>query len=352
MNSKGNKLAMNRRDFLRAGGVATLAASMGLPALAARAQDGDFGPSRSVFWVPQATGSWNIPIRAGHRDFCRMVGWEYQHTGDPVYSVENHVAQVNNAIAAGANVIITELENPGLTPAFQAAMDAGIVMVCIDQGVRAELDSLGLGLIGADGFNEGWNNGWQGAYWANQFGRTDGVFVFGNGNPGAALIDARQAGSEQGIMDFNAENGTTFTFEAFADSSFDADASQAIQKYGAQIDSKGDTLAGLITGGNVVPLVRAMQERDFEPGQLAAGSVDMPPAHQQLLEEGWIQWGTDQQQYLMGLFSAAAAFGVFDGYPYPDITTGEAPLLLEDLPRIQGQTEIWLAKAEAYGDTQ
>jgi ABC-type sugar transport system substrate-binding protein len=80
---------------------------MGLPSLVARAQDGDFGPSRSVFWVPQATGSWNIPIRAGHRDFCRMVGWEYQHTGDPVYSVENHVAQVNNAIAAGADVIIT-----------------------------------------------------------------------------------------------------------------------------------------------------------------------------------------------------------------------------------------------------
>ena len=49
----------------------------------------------------------------------------------------------------------------------------------------------------------------------------------------------RQAGSEQGIMDFNAENGTTFTFEAFPDSSFDADASQSIQKYGAQIDSKG-----------------------------------------------------------------------------------------------------------------
>ncbi|MBC7809531.1 MAG: hypothetical protein H7175_00190, partial [Burkholderiales bacterium] len=116
--------------------------------------------------------------------------------------------------------------------------------------------------------------------------------------------------------------------------------------------SKGDTLAGLITGGNVVPLVRAMQERDMEPGQMAAGSVDMPPSHQQLLEQGWIQWGTDQQQYLMGLFSGAAAFGVFDGYPYPSITTGEAPLLLEDLPRIQAQTAIWLAKAEAYGDTQ
>ncbi len=53
MNTKGNRLAMSRRNFLRTGGVATLAASMGLPSLAARAQDGDFGPSRKVFWVPR-----------------------------------------------------------------------------------------------------------------------------------------------------------------------------------------------------------------------------------------------------------------------------------------------------------
>src|SRR6476659_2877543 len=109
MDTKQNKFQLSRRNFLRAGGMAKLAATIGLPSLAARAQSGDFGPSKSVFWVPQATVSWHIPIRAGHRDFCKMVGWTYQHTGDPTYSVENHVAQVNNAIAAGANVIVTEL---------------------------------------------------------------------------------------------------------------------------------------------------------------------------------------------------------------------------------------------------
>src|SRR4051812_34677338 len=113
------KISLSRRNFLAAGGLTGVALAMGMPSLAASAQAGKFGPSRKVFWVPQATGGWNIPIRAGQRDFCAMVGWEYQHTGDPVYSVENHVAQVRNAIAAGANVIVTELENPGLVPAFK-----------------------------------------------------------------------------------------------------------------------------------------------------------------------------------------------------------------------------------------
>jgi ABC-type sugar transport system substrate-binding protein len=348
-----NKLSLNRRNFLRASGLAGIAMAMGMPSLAASAQTGKFGPSRKVFWVPQATGGWNIPIRAGQRDFCAMVGWEYQHTGDPVYSVENHVAQVRNAIAAGANVIVTELENPGLVPAFQEGLSKGVKMIIIDQGVKAEADKLKLGIIGANGFNEGWNNGWQGAAWAQKLtGKTKGVIVFGNGNPGAALIDARQAGSDQGIKDYNAKNGTTFTFEAFPDHSFDADSSQAIQTYGAQIDTKGDDLVGLITGGNVVPIVKALQERGIKPGAYSVGSVDMPPAQQQLMEEGWVFWGTDQQQYMMGLFSMVAAWGNFDGYPYPSITTGEAPLLKEDLPRIKAQTEIWQAKAKAYGDTQ
>ena len=87
----------------------------------------------------------------------------------------------------------------------------------------------------------------------------------------------------------------------------------------------------------------------MRPGQIAAGSVDLPPAQQQLMQDGWVQWGTDQQQYLMRRFSLASAFA-FDGYSYPTIRTGEAPLLIEDLPRIKKRTDVWLAKATAYGD--
>lgn len=348
-----------RREFLQAGSkglafgvlASVLASSAVEPELAlAQAAGGNFGPKRKAIWIPQATGDWNVPIRQGQRDFCAMVGWDYQHIGNPVYSVENHVEQVNNAISASPDVIVTELESVGMVPVFQKATSSGIQMVIIDQGVVDEAAKLKLGIIGEDGFVSGYANGMQGATFAQKLtGKSDGVIVFGNGNPGAQLIDARQNGGAQAVQDYNQAHGTTYKYVTFPDSSFDDEAT-SIQKYTAQMDQYGDSLVALITGGNVIPIVKAMQERGMRPGQIAAGSVDLPPAHQQAMQDGWVQWGTDQQQYLMGLYSLASAFAAFDGYSYPTIRTGEAPLLLEDLPRIKKRTDIWLAKAKAYGD--
>ena len=347
-----SKKGVVRRDLFAAGGAGAAALVLGSllgqtsPALA----EGNFGPKKKLVWVPQAAGDWNIPIRAGQRDFCAMVGWDYQFLGNPVYSVENHAEQVNNAIAAKADIIVTELENAGMTPTFKQAMSKGIIMIIIDQGVPKEADALGLGIIGEDPLNSGYNNGWQGASFAQQLtGKTEGIVLFGNGNPGADLIDKRQKGSEQAIKEYNAAKGTKYEFVAFPDSSFD-DESQSIQKYGAQIDDAGDKLVSVITGGNIVPGVKALQERGFKPGQVSAGSTDLPPAQQQLMEQGWVQWGTDQQQYTMGLYSAVSAFMALDGYRYPTIRTGEGPLLKADLERIKKRTAIWQAKAKAYGD--
>ena len=348
-----------RRKFLQSssrglafGVLASVMAGGGPGAAVALAQaaGGNFGPKRKAIWIPQATGDWNVPIRQGQRDFCAMVGWDYQHIGNSVYSVENHVEQVNNAISASPDVIVTELESVGMVPVFQKATSSGIQMIIIDQGVVDEAAKLKLGIIGEDGFVSGYANGTQGATFAQKLtGKTDGMIVFGNGNPGAQLIDARQAGSQKAIQDYNQAHGTNYQFAAFPDSSFD-DEAQSIQKYTAQMDQYGDNLVGLITGGNVIPIVKAIQERGLPPGKIAAGSVDIPPAHQQAMQAGWVQWGTDQQQYLMGLFSLASAFAAFDGYSYPTIRTGEAPLLVEDLPRIKKRTDIWLAKAKMYGD--
>jgi len=347
-----SKKGVVRRDLFAAGGAGAAALVLGslLGQTGAALAEGNFGPKKKLVWVPQAAGDWNIPIRAGQRDFCAMVGWDYQFLGNPVYSVENHAEQVNNAIAAKADIIVTELENAGMTPTFKQAMSKGIVMIIIDQGVPKEADALGLGIIGEDPLNSGYNNGWQGASFAQQLtGKTEGIVLFGNGNPGADLIDKRQKGSEQAIKEYNAAKGTKYEFVAFPDSSFD-DESQSIQKYGAQIDDAGDKLVSVITGGNIVPGVKALQERGFKPGQVSAGSTDLPPAQQQLMEQGWVQWGTDQQQYTMGLYSAVSAFMVLDGYRYPTIRTGEGPLLKADLERIKKRTAIWQAKAKAYGD--
>ena len=145
--------------------------------------------------------------------------------------------------------------------------------------------------------------------------------MLGNGNPGSTSIDKRQNGSKLGIEQYNAANGTSYQFEAFPDSSF-GELTESIQKWTAQIDQKGDRLVAAIGTGNPNPIVQALKERGIEPGTIAVGSTDIPPAHQQQIAEGWVQ-GIDQQFYVMGFMCAAGAWVQLErGYPYLDIRTG------------------------------
>jgi ribose transport system substrate-binding protein len=333
----------------RAAALSTAVGIMGLPA-AALAAEGAFGPPRKFIWVPQALGDWDLAFQVGARDFCEMVGWTYQRIGNPVYSVQNHAEQVNNAIAAQANVIATSLESVGLVEPFQRGLNQGITMVITDQGIQEEADGLGLHIINQDEFNAGIINGTQAATFAHQLsGKTEGVIVLGNGNPGSTSIDKRQNGSKLGIERYNQANGTTYTFEAFPDSSF-GELTESVQKWTAQIDQKGDSLVAAIGTGNPNPIVQALKERGIKPGKIAVGSTDIPPAHQQQIKEGWVQWGIDQQFYVMGFMCAAGAWTQIErGYPYLDIRTGGEVVLDKDLDRVKARTDIWLARARKYG---
>jgi ribose transport system substrate-binding protein len=300
--------------------------------------------------VPQALGDWDTAFQVGVKDFCELAGWDYQRIGNPNYSVENHVEQVNNAIAAKADIILTELESAGLTAAFQRATSQGITMVITDQGIEDEAAKLGLGIVNQDEFNAGTINGYQAARFAQKLtGKNKGVIVLGNGNPGSTSIDKRQHGSELGMQRYNKEHGTTYEFEAFPDGSF-GELTESIQKWTAQFDQKGDDLVAAIGTGNPTPIYQAMQERGMKPGSIAVGSTDIPPAHQKAIADGWVQWGIDQQFYLMGLFAASSGWSKLEaGYPYPTIHTGGELVTAEDLKRIAARTDVWLQKAKTYG---
>ena len=277
--------------------------------------------------------------------FLRAGRLGYQRIGNPVYSVQNHAEQVNNAIAAQADVIATSLESVGLVQPFERGLDQGITMMITDQGIQEEADALGLHIINQDEFNAGILNGTQAATFAHELtGKDEGVIVLGNGNPGSTSIDKRQNGSKLGIEQYNTANGTTYSFEAFPDSSF-GELTESVQKWTAQIDAKGDALVAAIGTGNPNPIVQALKERGIEPGTIAVGSTDIPPAHQQQIKEGWVQWGIDQQFYVMGFQCAAGAWVQIErGYPYLDVRTGGEVVREEDLERVAARTEIWLAQ--------
>jgi ribose transport system substrate-binding protein len=340
-----------RRGLLTAGAAATMATALGRGVSVAEAATvAEWGKPRRLVWVSQALGDWDGALQVGMRDFCGMVGWSYQRLGNPDYSPENHVEQVNNAIAGGADVIITELESPALVPAFQRGLDAGIIMGIADQGIVAEATALGLGVIGEDGIVAGTINGTQAATFAQQLtGKREGMIVIGNGNPGTDLVEARVAGSKAGIDAYNKANGTTFTYESFPSSEF-GDITESIQKWTAKLDLYKDKLVAGIGTGNAIPIVNACREHGYKPGQIAIGSLDIPPAHQKAIAEGWMQWGIDQHFYLMGFYSACSAWARAErGYGYHTIRTGGELVKKEDLPAVVKRTDLWIAKAKEYG---
>ena len=339
------QLSSNRRQLLMGAGLLAVAAQVGLPVEAFAA-----GEKKKIVWVPQALGDWDTAFQVGVKDFADFVGWDYQRIGNPNYSVENHVEQVNNAIAAKADVILTELESAGLVTAFQHGIKEGVTMVIVDQGIEDEAKKLGLGIINQDEYNAGIINGTAAATFAQKLtGKKEGVIVLGNGNPGSTSIDKRQNGSEEGIKKYNDANGTSYTFEAYPDGEF-GELTEFIQKWTAVFNEKGDDLVAAIGTGNPTPIFQAMQELGMKPGQIACGSTDIPPAHQKAITDGWVQWGIDQQFYLMGLFAAAAAFGkLAAGYPYPTIKTGGELVTADNLKVVGDRTAIWLDKAKKYG---
>jgi len=308
------------------------------------------GRRRKLVWIPQAAGDWEVPIRVGHLEFCRMVGWDYQHIGNPIYSVQNHLDQLNDAISARPDVIVTELESRGMVSGFKRALDAGIAIVIIDQAVAEEAEKLGLGVISQDPRSMGRMNGMQAAMWAEKIsGKKGGVILIGNGNPGSALIDALQSATQEGIAGYNQEHGTGFTTEVFADSAFD-DIATSMSKYGAHIDQKGDSLVALtgLGGASAIAIWKTLKERAIPPGkQLAAGSPDIFPDQQTGIEEGYLQWGVDQDFLVMGFLSAASAWLQIEaGYPYWSMHTPGEVVRKEDIDHVRSRTTAWLSKAK------
>lgn len=374
MNENDNdaiRQVLSRRKFLQSGAAALGATAItsliaactapspsasatavpGTAATAAPQAGAPIGPKRKVILIPQDAGDWNAPARVGARDFCAMAGWDFQHTGNPTYSVENHVEQINNAIAAKPDVIITSLESVGIVPAFEKAQAAGITMVIFDQGIDTEAARLGVPVINQDELAAGIINGTQAATVAHKtLGKTEGIFGIGNGNPGSTSIDKRQNGSEQGILEYNKANGTNFTVDKFADDEF-FDPNSSIQKWSAKLDQYGDKLIGMVAVGGPTPLVKAAQGHNIEAGKIVIGSTDASPEILNLIEQGWLYWGIDQQFPAMGFYAAAAAWLILErGFPTKTIRTGGDLVTKANVAAVKARTDKWVALAKQYGD--
>jgi simple sugar transport system substrate-binding protein len=336
---------MNRRTALASAAMAAIA----LPLAGTVSRAMAASPKRKLIWVPQALGDWDTPFQVGAKEFCDLVGWEYQRIGNPNYSAENHLEQVNNAIAAKPDVILTELESPALISAFKTAKDHGITMVITDQCMEDEAAKLGLAAVNESGYDAGMASGKTAATLAQKKGKKEGWIVLGNGNPGSVLIDDRQRGAGAGVAEFNKANGTNFSFEGYPDGEF-GEMTTSIQKWTAKIREKGDGLVAILGTGNPMPLIQAMQELGKRPGEVLCGSHDVSPAYLKAMRDGWLQWLVDQEYYPQGYYSAASGYMVVEGkYTYPSIKPGSRLITAENIDAVSERVDTWVKKAKTYG---
>ncbi len=122
---------MNRRDFLKTGSVAGLAAAgLSLPMLKGVRAQGD----QLYYMVTFVSGIdyWKDCYR-GMEDAAAELGVSVQYTGTPEYDIAAQVRVLEEVVGQQpAGVLLTVINPDGLKPTIDAAIDAGVPIVAFD----------------------------------------------------------------------------------------------------------------------------------------------------------------------------------------------------------------------------
>jgi len=311
------------------------------------------GTKHTLVWVTQALGEWQAPMLTGYRDFLDMSGWDFVGLGDARYSVENHIREVTNAIQRKPDVLVTSLENAqAIGPLLLDARKQGIKVMVADQtnfGWGREND---VASHSEDSPRWGQAMGYEAAKQAHKtLNKTDGVFIVGNGNPGAALIEARIKGAQDGVAKYNQDNNTKFTTDVFADSAFD-DLTQSVGKYTAKYDSVKDSIVGTvgIAGPNNTAFSKMMKDKGLKPGSLISGGGFDDQSQIDAMQDGYIQFMFVRNTYGMGYIAASQAWQwVERGFKPSDYMVSFDLTYPPDLQNLKSRDAIWVGKAKSYG---
>ena len=220
---------ISRRGLLKAGmmaagGAAALSgASMPFFSGAAKAEVG-LGPPRKIMWVTHSQAEWNLPLDVGFSDFCAQAGWEYQKIGVPggAWTVEDNVNGVKLAIQAKPDVLVGTVIDPAMEAIYEEAEAAGILILINNSHIPdVQARHVNWGFIGASGHAQGLIVGRKLIPDLIARGRTGGKLMFGNTEPGHAVLEDRRRGVADAAQEFNDSQGTTFEVEEFADFAHD-----------------------------------------------------------------------------------------------------------------------------------
>src|SRR5205085_3887306 len=105
-------------------------------------------------------------------------------------------------------------------------------------------------------------------------------------------------------------------------------------------------------GTSAIAIAKMLQEHNVAPGTYAVGSPDSFPEQWPLIDQNYIQWGIDQNFYLMGYYAAASAWALLErGIPVRSINTGGLLVTKENLDDAKKRSAAWQAVAKSNGLT-
>lgn len=351
--------ALNRRNLLKGGalaavglGVAACSNAASPIASALASQGAGTGTKRNIIWVSHSVAEWNLEVDVGFRDFTDAAGWTYQKLGvtGGTYSVQDNVNAINTAIQKKPDAIISTMINQAVEAPLVSAQQAGILVV-LNNAVLADIAAKHNWVyIGADSYYEGQLCGTTIANQLVSNGRKDGVFVFGNLEPGDPDIGNRKNGVIDGVDSVNKASGSTFTVQEFADQAHDA--AQSIPLYQAQIQRLGDSLAAIVGGGqpSVENAWQAEQKSNITPGKIPVGGIDVSPVILDGIDKGYVLLSVDQQLYNQGYMSAATVWSALERLTQPcAVNTGTAIADKATSAEYRNHLDVVTQRAKALG---
>ncbi len=302
--------AVDRGTLLKRGGISAVGGALllGAPATALAAGAGKAAPPwagrrRKVIWATPAIGDWNFPLDVGFLEATSLVGWRYQKVGVPEasFSLENSVNNLERAIQAKPDVLITLVFDKALLKPLEKAQKKGILVIANNVGIDERKD-LNIAYVGASFADSGVLNANLMGKALLKLGRKSGVIVFGNQTPGGLPLEQRYLWTTKGLADFNKKNGTTFTTQVLPDKST-GDIGVSISIYKAKFTQLGDKLVGLCGLGlqSMVAQLKTLEELGTKPGSIPIGGFDTSPDVNKGIKDGYISYAIDQQLYLQAV---------------------------------------------------
>jgi ribose transport system substrate-binding protein len=343
----------SRREFLTGGAIAgaalagtSLALTAGLPSPALAAAN---GPKRKIIWVTHSIGEWNLALDVGFNDFCEQAGWTYQKLGVPggSYAVETNVNQLDLAIQAKPDIIISTITNPAVEAPLVKAEQAGILVILNNSCIEDIRAAHNWGFVGAGGYGQGLIVGQALAKWLVDHGKKEGVISFGNAEPGHPVLNDRKLGGIAALEETNKKEGTKFEVKEFADQSHDI--AQSIPLYSSTMKGLGDRFIGFMPSGysSMVAAFRMLEQAGVKPGAYPIMGTDTGPDINEGIEKGYIQVAVEQELYNQSYLSAAAAWTRLERLNIPPVmNTGTAVVTKENLKFFADRSDIIVARAK------